>query len=89
MTCSKGSGPEPRPRRVVLTVYFREAAGRVRSLYCEYTRSEAALRLKWARHLENFKGHAITEIAIVVVAVVYFSGHFCVWMRAGFPVVGQ
>ena len=41
---------------VRLTVYFREAGG-PRALTGDYTRSQAALRLKWTRHLENFKGH--------------------------------
>lgn len=45
---------------VRLTVYFR-AEGGTRDRVGEYTRSEAALRLKWARRLEDFKGHK-TEV---------------------------
>lgn len=61
MPCSKGAGPVVVPVMVKLTVYFRQD-GETRSRSCSYTRSEAALRLKWARHLENFKGHS-TEAA--------------------------
>jgi len=63
MPCSKGSGPAVAERRVVLTVYFRQNPGRVRSLSCEYTRDQAALRLRFARKCEGFKGYAITEVA--------------------------
>ncbi len=48
---------KPKHRRycdVRLTVYFRTAEG-VRERSGVYTRSEAALRLKWARKLEDFK----------------------------------
>jgi hypothetical protein len=61
MPCSKGSGPSFTPSLVKLTVYFH-AEGKARSLSCVYTRSQAALRLKWARHLGNFRGHT-TEAA--------------------------
>lgn len=61
MPCSKGSGPEVAPAMVRLVVYFREAE-KTRSLSCVYTRSQAALRLKWARHLENFRGHSTEAV---------------------------
>lgn len=58
MPCSKGSGPIAYPKLVRLIVYLVGP----RTLSCVYTRNQAALRLKWARHLEAFKGHR-TEAA--------------------------
>ncbi len=44
---------------VMLTVYFVDEFRdkNIRERTGEYTRGQAALRLKWARHLPNFKGH--------------------------------
>lgn len=61
MPCTKGSGPAVDDRKIRLFVYFRDD-GKARTLSCTYTRAQAALRLKWARHLENFVGHR-TEAA--------------------------
>ena len=56
MPCSKGAGPSVMPKMVRLTVYFA-TEGHTRTASCVYTRGQAAMRLKWARHLDNFKGH--------------------------------
>lgn len=46
---------------VKLTVYFRENL-KVRSLSGTYTRNQAALRLKWARKQEDFRGYKLEAI---------------------------
>jgi len=58
MTCSRGSGPSVKPRLVKLTVYLRGP----RTLSGEYTRNQAALRLKWARRFEEFKGYSLDAV---------------------------